>query len=532
MKFCHLKTLRVVIAVVFFAFTAFLFLDFRELGARAVARETLYLQFVPSLLKFLNQAAMGAAGFIFVLILTLLFGRIYCSTICPLGTLQDMVSRLAREKGFGGKKAGKRPRYSFAKPHDWLRYGVLFVTVALFMAGSGLLLNILDPFSNFGRFFSNLVRPVVLVINNLGAVVAEKMGSHVLYRVQWPAVAPVSVIVALVMLGLVGWLAARHGRLYCNTVCPVGALLGIFSRVSLFKIRFSPSGCKDCGLCERVCKSGCIDYDAKTIDASRCVACFNCLAACPDQSLGFGIARREGGKESLSAPGRRGFLIAIAASGMGTMSQVAEAVQKKPIQSKPTTIPEKKTSPATPPGSMSIEHFTSICTACHLCVSACPSRVLVPSLLEFGLSGIMQPRMDFRSGHCNFDCTACSDICPSGAILPIVKERKQLTQIGVAKFIRENCVVYTDNTNCGACSEHCPTKAVRMVPHQNPLGRKLVIPEVKEKLCIGCGGCEHACPTKPYKAIYVNGNPVHKLAQKPVETKLENPMDTEEDFPF
>ena len=168
----------------------------------------------------------------------------------------------------------------------------------------------------------------------------------------------------------------------------------------------------------------------------------------------------------------------------------------------------------------------------RLCVSACPSRVLVPTFLEFGSLGMMQPRLDFHAGHCNYECTICMNVCPSGAILPLAVENKKLTQLGVAKFIKENCVVYTDNTDCGACSEHCPTKAVDMAPYPNPANKRLKIPEVKPEYCIGCGGCEHACPTKPYKAIYVDGNPVHKLAKKPVVKNIEEKVDYNEDFPF
>ena len=206
--------------------------------------------------------------------------------------------------------------------------------------------------------------------------------------------------------------------------------------------------------------------------------------------------------------------------------------QKRVLQSRPTTIPEKRTYPVSPPGSVSIAHFTSLCTACHLCVSTCPSRVLVPSFLAYGFQGMMQPQQDFQTSHCNFDCTVCAQVCPSGAILPLAKERKNRTQVGAAKFIKGNCVVFTDNTNCGACSEHCPTKAVHMVPYLSQSEKKLVIPEVNATVCIGCGGCEHACPTIPYKAIYVDGNPVHKLAEKPVVTPLMQQPDTGEDFPF
>lgn len=527
----YLKPLRVTVAVVFLALTMCLFLDFRGVGASNIADGVLYLQFVPSLLRFLGGAALGSAGFIVAAALTLLFGRIYCSTVCPFGTLQDAIRRIVDARRF---RAGKKRRgYAFSQPHAKIRYAILALTGLLFLGGSGLLLNLLDPFSNFGRILSSLVQPVVLAGNNLAASVAEQLGVHAVFQVQWPAMAPVSVGAALAMLLTVGWLSARHGRLYCNTLCPVGTLLGMVSRHALFRIRINPATCGNCGRCERVCKAGCIDFREKTVDFSRCVGCYNCLAVCPDQALQLGTRQSQAHGASKRDPGRRRFLIGLAAAGLGLAAPKATAAPPAQfVQSRPTTIPEARPGPVSPPGSQSVAHFTSRCTACHLCVAACPSRVLVPSFLEYGLSGLMQPRMDFRSGYCNFECTACSAICPSGAILPLPKRRKQRTQVGTARFIKENCVVYTDNTNCGACSEHCPTKAVHMVPYLNMADRKLVIPEVNEAICIGCGACEHACPTRPYKAIYIRRNPVHKLAEKPMEKKLESTPALGEDFPF
>jgi len=519
----HLKPLRVAIALAFLALTAFLFLDFREIGAGRLADGVLFLQFVPSLLHFLEKASLGAAGFIAVLAITLLFGRVYCSAVCPLGVLQDGISRAAGRK---------RRRYAYAKPHNALRYALLGLTALAFLAGSGLPLNLLDPFSNFGRILSNLVRPLVLAANNLAVPLFELAGSHALYRVQWAAVAPVFIGAAAAVLLLAGWLSARHGRLYCNTVCPVGTLLGLVSRVAPFRIRIDGDACGRCGRCERVCKAECIDFAAGTVDASRCVGCCNCLAACPDNALGFAAPHRRATETDGENPGRRKFLIALAAAGLGLGATEAEAALPPGfVQSRPTSVPEKRTGPISPPGSRDVAHFTSRCTACHLCVSACPSRVLAPSLLEYGLSGVMQPRMSFQSAHCNYDCTFCSEVCPSGAILPLTKQEKQRTQVGVAHFIKENCVVHTDRTNCGACSEHCPTKAVHMVPYLTENGRRLVIPEVDADICVGCGGCEHACPTRPYRAIYVDGNPVHKTAKKPIIKELKQP-DATEDFPF
>jgi ferredoxin len=519
----RLKSLRVGISVVFFVLTAFLFLDLWNTVAPPVTGGILYLQFVPSLLKFLTTAAAGATGFIAVAILTVLFGRVYCSTICPLGTLQDGIGFLARKKG-------KRCRFKWSKPHHVLRYSIFALTVLALLAGSGIVLNLLDPFSSFGRIFSNLIRPLVLVVNNAVAAGLEHFDVHTLYQIRWSVVAPLSAAVTVLTLALVAWLSAGHGRLYCNTVCPVGALLGLVSKIALVRIGIDPEACRECGLCEGVCKAGCIDTQGKTIDVSRCVACYNCLTVCKKQALRFEYKRPWRTPKVQPEPERRGFMLNSAVWFLG-ITGLAEPA-KKIIQSKPTTIPIRLTSPVSPPGSISIEHFTSTCTACHLCVSACPSGVLEPSFLEFGFLGMMQPRMNFQAAHCNYDCTICLNICPSGALLPLPAERKKLIQLGVANFIKDNCVVHTDKTNCGACSEHCPTKAVHMVPYPNDANKKLVIPEVKAEYCVGCGGCEHACPTKPFKAIYVDGHPVHKIAQKPVEQSIDKKVDYKADFPF
>jgi len=519
----RLKSLRIGVSVIFFALIAFLFLDFRNLGTQAIAGKVLYLQFVPSLLKFINAAVLGATGFIAVLVLTALFGRVYCSTICPLGTFQDVI-------GFGLRKKGKRESFQYASPHNVLRYTILALTFLLLIVGSGFVLNLLDPFSSFGRIFSNLVRPIFLAVNNAAAIALESMDVHLLHRERWAVMAPVSIGVSVGMLILVALLSERRGRLYCNTVCPVGALLGLVSKYSMFRIEINPDACKGCKLCENVCKAGCIDSQRKTVDDSRCVGCYNCFAVCRKNGLRFENRWIPNHFAGQPQPGRRNFIVGLA---MGVAGMSVNAFgQTRIIQSRSTTIPEQITAPVSPPGSVSVEHFTSTCTACHLCVSACPSRVLVPSFHQYGLSGMMQPRMDYHTGHCNYDCTVCLEVCPSGAILPLTPEKKKLTQLGVAKFIKENCVVYTDNNNCGACSEHCPTKAVNMVPYLNTANKRLVIPKVNPDICIGCGGCEHACPTKPYKAIYVDGNRFHKLAETPVEKKMDKKVDYKEDFPF
>ncbi len=274
------------------------------------------------------------------------------------------------------------------------------------------------------------------------------------------------------------------------------------------------------------------------MDVSRCVVCFNCLAACPGQDITLRNHWRLQVRQNLPASGRRGFLRCLAAAGLGMGSGRLDAGLLNPadpvIRSRPTTIPETRTGPISPPGSGSVARF-------HPC--ARPATSAFPCVppgfwsrrSRLRPSGMLQPKMAFGSGHCNYDCTACLEVCPTGAILPLSREKKQQAQVGVARFIKENCVVHMDHTNCGACSEHCPTKAVAMVHYLTLPDRNLLIPKVTPDICVGCGGCEYACPTKPYKAIYVDGNSVHKTAEKSVEKALDPLMpqiDTSEGFPF
>jgi ferredoxin len=135
--------------------------------------------------------------------------------------------------------------------------------------------------------------------------------------------------------------------------------------------------------------------------------------------------------------------------------------------------------------------------------------------------------MDYSASYCTYDCTICGDVCPTGAILPVGSVEKKTLQIGKTTFVKENCVVETEKTECGACAEHCPTKAVKMVPYGN-----LHLPEIKNEYCVGCGACEHACPTIPYKAIYVEGNKTHQVAQKRPEKKIKGEVNLKSDFPF
>ncbi len=521
MNFIYLKRARVLISLLIFVLTLFIFLNISEWFTSNVSRIITYLQFSPSLIKFLSIAGLSTLGFVFIIILTFTFGRVYCSSICPLGTLQDIIS-------FISKKIIKRKEHFLLKPYAVIRFSILTFVIVLLLSGSIFFLNLLDPFSIFGKIISNLVRPFLLNINNFIASIFKFLGLYFLYPVEIKQVDWVSFVIGLFFLIGIAVLSFYRGRLFCNTVCPVGSLLGIISKFSIYQITIDESNCKSCNLCERECKAGCIDKKNKVIDFSRCVSCLNCFNACHSD----GIVYRNILKENVSAnqvafdERKRVFISSLLAyfvslSGL-TLAQI------KIIPKKESTIPVFKKFPVSPPGSRSIEHFTSSCTACHLCTSACPTQVLQPSFLEYGFLGMMQPRMDYLTSFCNYDCVICSEVCPTGAIQRILPEAKRLSQVGKAVFVKDNCIVYTEETVCGACSEHCPTKAVDMLESY----KNLKAPKLNNEICIGCGACEFACPTKPHKAIYVEGNPVHLTAKKPKIEKLEQKIDLKEDFPF
>lgn len=518
--FVFLKWFRVVLSLLIFVFIFFLFIDFTNTFSSAFINGVLFFQFVPSILKFINLLAFSATGFILIFILTIFFGRVYCSTFCPLGTLQDIIS-------FFSKKILKKKFYKKTKAYNFLRYSILAVVVLFLIFSSVLFLNLLDPYSNFGKIVSNLIRPIYYGINNTGTFILEKFEIYTLYRVDPKSYNFYSMGFSVAFLGLVGFLSYKHGRLYCNTICPVGTALGLTSRLSLFKIQLNDSLCTSCGVCGANCKSGCIDTQAKTVDFSRCVGCFNCLTVCPSSGVIFKSSYKKSSEiipSSTKENNRRKFFADTAVMGIGVLSLTNKVFGE---ELKEGMVPVVKNFPVTPPGSTSIEHFNNFCTACHLCVSACPTHVLQPSVTEYGLMGLFQPRMDYLASFCNFECVICTEVCPTGAILQIDLEEKKTIQLGKTNFIKENCVVYTDETACGACSEHCPTKAVNMVFYKG----KLTIPEVKQEICVGCGACEYACPTTP-KSIYVDGNPIHLVAEKPkIEESLKE-VDPEEDFPF
>ena len=501
-----LRKIRIAAAAFFFVLTTLLFLDFTG-TLHAWFGWMAKIQFLPALL------ALNVGVVAFLVILTLLFGRVYCSVICPLGVMQDIVSWAS------GKRRKHRNRFAYSPALTWLRRGMLVVFVAAMLAGVG---SLLAPYSAYGRIASNLLAPVYAWGNNLLAYIAGRMDSYAFYSVDVWMKSLSTLLVAVVTFAVLFVLAWRSGRTYCNTICPVGTVLGFLARYSLFKPRFDTSKCNGCKLCARNCKASCIDPAAHKIDYSRCVACMDCLDKCRQGAITYTRRRHKADAAKISARNqtqctttstgpaddtRRAFLSATAV----LATTAALKAQEKKVDGGLAAIEDKKiparAAAITPPGSLSARNFAQHCTACQLCVAVCPNQVLRPSS---DLTRLMQPEMSYERGYCRPECTKCSEVCPAGAIRPITKADKSAIQIGHAVWIKENCICITDKVECGNCARHCPVGAIQMVASGSGNPQSPKIPVVNTERCIGCGACENLCTARPFSAIYVEGHIMHR----------------------
>lgn len=489
-----LRKIRIICALLCFSLITLLFLDFTG-TLHAWFRWLAKIQFLPAVLA-LHTGIVAA-----LVLLTLILGRIYCSVICPLGVFQDIISWIA------GKHKKNRFRYSSAL--TWLRYGVLVVFIITLICGAGAAAALLAPYSAYGRMVSNLLSPLYQWGNNLLAAWAERVGSYAFYSVDVWIKGGITLCVAIATFVILSILAWRNGRTYCNTVCPVGTVLGFLSRYAYLKPFIHTEKCNGCGLCARNCKASCIDPKEHRIDYSRCVACMDCVEKCSRKAIAYAHphAVAKDGTEGGTNQARRHFL---AITSLFATTAFLKAQEKKVdgglalIEDK--KIPERQT-PLTPPGSLSIRNFTRHCTACQLCVSVCPNHVLRPSS---SLDRFMQPEVSYERGYCRPECTKCSEVCPAGAIHPITAAEKSSTQIGHAVYVRENCVIHTDGVTCGNCARHCPTGAIQMLAGKPDDPESPKLPVVDTERCIGCGACENLCPARPFSAIYVEGHLNHR----------------------
>ncbi|MBS1371795.1 MAG: 4Fe-4S binding protein [Lentisphaeria bacterium] len=521
LKFRLLKLLRILVSLLVLACFFAGFSSLYEFAGNAAKGE-----FLPSLLRLLTRFSLVSAAFFLVIAaVALLAGRLYCSFCCPLGVLQDIAARIGKLLSFN--KFKYKPMPDFRR----VRYVALLILVCFAVGGWIVPLGLFEPYTLFGRNAAGPGQSLFTEVNNqlYGNIEALQPLEP---RPEFPLTltVPAGLILLAVLL-----LAAYRGRVFCNTLCPAGALLGLLSKRAFVPLQLDPEKCMKCGQCVKVCKAGCIDVRGRKLDSERCVGCMNCGTVCKFGAIRFGRRAEKKAVETREEPlpdsGRRTFLAAAGASGALALigGRLAGTAGKRNLafDEAAGSVP-----PVMPPGAGSRDEFNRRCTGCGICIANCTGHTLKPAFLEYGLAGMGQPRLSFEIGKCEYECRNCSELCPTGALRKLTQDEKRHCRIGEVQYCRERCVVVTDGTSCGACAEHCPTGALQMVPYKD----HLTIPHVIRELCIGCGCCQYICPVmdEKGKAIMVHGVAEQTRAADPRKVlEKSQPVQAEtEEFPF
>lgn len=441
---------------------------------------------------------------LFVLLLTFLLGRVFCGWVCPMGTLLDIFQKIlpATNK--------KQPTYFPDLP-------VLLLAFALISSGFGFAVaGYFDPFSILVRGLAQALYPLFnsLTVGFFTFTYGELPESinaftEPLYGLMQTTVLPSSqkffqlAYLSLFMLLGTLLLEAVQRRFFCRNLCPLGAMLGLFSRKSLLQARGGNDDCLSCRICSKSCRMGAID-ETRKIRMDRCTLCYECPSKCPRQIIDFSFSPKKKPAVCFSIP-RRKFL------GAALLGVLLPAVKNVRLQAKtpdPLLI--------RPPGALAEKEFLQRCVRCAECIQVCVGNALQPSFLEAGLDGIFSPILVARGGYCEFNCTLCGQVCPTGAIKQLSRAEKHQWKIGHAWFDKNICLPYAKATPCMVCEEHCPTpeKAIRFkeVAIMDDSGRPLTIrqPYVVDELCIGCGICETKCPLPGKSAIYLTSGGEHR----------------------
>jgi MauM/NapG family ferredoxin protein len=450
-------------------------------------------------------AALGLA--VVTVVLTLLFGRVWCGWLCPLGTVLDWL-----------RPRGKRQR-SEGPSDRWRAVKVLLLGAILLAAllGSQTLL-FLDPLTIMTRTLATAVWPA--------ARHAAYQGEAFLYRFRplWEPLdwlhgrlvyplfrdiesvfsLAVPILLFFALLVALSWWAERF---WCRYLCPLGGLLGLISRVALLR-RTVEEECSNCGHCARECPTGTIDAArGYRSDPAECTVCYDCIPACPQSSNGFRwhlpLTRAKDrpawrpAESQTYDPSRKELLVALGTAAVGVALGGVEPISKR----QPARM-------IRPPGAAS-DTFTALCIRCGQCVRVCPTQGLQPTLLEVGWQNTLTPLLVPRLGYCSFSCNACGLLCPTGAIPPLALEQKQHTPIGLASVDRDRCLPWAYNIPCIVCEEACPvaSKAIGLeeIEAVDAAGDQITLqrPSVVKELCIGCGICEYKCPVGGEAAIQV-----------------------------
>lgn len=415
-----------------------------------------------------------------VIIPTIFFGRFFCSWVCPMGIANHWAGHQARSEAEYIKVNSHRPLYR-------LKYYLLAVLLILSLFGASQI-GLFDPIAMIYRSFIISVFPAI-----------DSGRGFIFTR---PHVFLGGVLISLLFIAVI---FASRGipRLFCRAICPLGAMLGVASLLSVMRIRRDIEKCTDCNLCLQSCQGACDPHTG--LRASECLMCMNCITDCKDGALSYGLPKPSHAiHKPLDVNRRRLVETALASAILFPMMKTSLTSEANP---QPMVI--------RPPGALSEPDFLRRCIKCSMCMRVCPTNVLQPALLEAGFEGLWSPILINKIGYCEYHCTLCGQVCPTGAIEQVEIKDKVGTRdvkpikLGTAFYDRGRCLPWAMNTQCIVCEEVCPTspKAIWFEEAQTRTRsgavKKLKRPFVDPKLCIGCGICENKCPVRDWPAIRV-----------------------------
>ncbi|MBN1440481.1 MAG: 4Fe-4S binding protein [Anaerolineales bacterium] len=431
----------------------------------------------------------GAGLALITLALTAAAGRAWCGWLCPLGTTLDLFH----------PRRWKNQQPSIPDSLRAVKHFLLIAILCSALLGS-LWLMFLDPVTIMIRSLTGAVYPafdrVVLAAETaLYAIPALRGPVSSLDTILRPALLPADpaftaggLLTAGLLVGIIAlnWIAPRF---WCRYLCPLGSLLGLVSKIAIFRRKTDPSACTNCGACAKICPTGTIDPERDgASDPAECTVCLECVALCPRAGQSF-PAHTGPAPRNAYDPGRRQFFAAVGAAIGGVALLKTDQYVRRDL---PHLI--------RPPGAAENDLLAK-CIRCGECVRICPTGALHPSVAEAGVEGFWTPVLLARAGYCLYSCNACGQVCPVGAIPNLPLKEKQSRVMGAAYVDRDRCIAWSDHEECLVCEEMCPLpeKAIRVDYSEFAGGA----PVVDRTLCIGCGNCEYKCPVNGEAAIRV-----------------------------
>jgi formate hydrogenlyase subunit 6/NADH:ubiquinone oxidoreductase subunit I len=442
-----------------------------------------------------------------------------------MGALQDFALWTHR------KLVKKSPQFTFNSPRHFIPWLLLILIAYGLLRGNGVLYAAFEP-------YGVALRPFFMTMEPIARRLSFQTFAH-----EYQSFSTQAIIFASIWLATFLGIAFFKGRFFCMHLCPVGAILELFSAKAAWKLQIDPATCVKCGKCEKICRASCVNSTDNFIDHRRCVLCFDCLHQCPTDAIAYRITAesvqlKEAEEKTIvrdSITSRRRFLKAFPAVVTGIAWILVEPAIRRNGQSYGMiTMGSDKRHVALPPGAGSLNRLKSLCVGCGLCGSVCPSGVIQISTAVQGIVHPVLPMLNYGRGYCQYECRRCMVVCPTGALQLVPAEEKKQIRVGISHFIRGRCVIVRHGRPCGACAEHCPTGAISLQTVSQGRGRRARLPEpvIDESLCIGCGACETVCPARPRKAIYVEGLSIQERAQIPAASSgVSTPLKTK-DFPF